>query len=142
MAAVRRWWRWGYPLAIALGIVFASSRTEVGGGPDIPGFDKVAHFGVFGALATAAVRLVPPRRAGWVLLAVSLFGATDEFHQSFTVGRSVELADWIADTLGAAVAVIAYTRWSAYRRLLEYPLGGRPKARIAVPPPESADSPA
>lgn len=84
------------------------------------GFDKVAHFGAFGLLATAAYRLVSRRAGVWVVLAVSLFGASDEWHQSFTAGRSVELADWIADTSGAAVAVLAYGLWQWYRNLLEY----------------------
>ncbi|MCX5731999.1 MAG: VanZ family protein, partial [Deltaproteobacteria bacterium] len=29
-------------------------------------------------------------------------GATDEFHQSFVPGRNADVADWMADTLGAA----------------------------------------
>ena len=50
------------------------------------------------------------------------FGVSDEVHQSFTPGRSMEIADWVADTLGATVAVLAYTRWTAYRQRLESPV--------------------
>ncbi|MFO1451098.1 MAG: VanZ family protein [Opitutaceae bacterium] len=116
---IRTHYRWCYPLAIAAAVVFGSSRSEIAG-PAVVGFDKVAHFGAFGLLATAAYRLVPRRAGVWVVLAVSLFGASDEWHQSFTAGRSVELADWIADTSGAAVAVLAYGLWQWYRNLLEY----------------------
>jgi VanZ family protein len=124
-----------------LGIVCASAQSEVPGGPEVPGFDKVVHFGVFGALATAAVRLVPGRHAGWVLVGVSLFGASDEWHQSFTAGRSVELADWIADALGATVAVLAYTRWAWYRALLEKRvLQVRPLPSVAAPAPPRPES--
>jgi len=79
---------------------------------------------VFGLLATMIFRLIPPgsrngRSALMVILAVSLFGLSDEFHQAYTPGRAVEFADWVADTLGAAVAVFAYWKWDAYRRILE-----------------------
>ncbi len=126
--------RWLYPLAIALAVVFGSSRSEVAG-PAVVGFDKVAHFGAFGLLATAVYRLVPRRAGIWVVLGVSLFGASDEWHQGFTVGRSVELADWVADTSGAIVAVIAYATWPWYRNLLEYKvLLFKKRRRVEKPP--------
>ncbi|MEY4487888.1 MAG: hypothetical protein RIQ79_396 [Verrucomicrobiota bacterium] len=108
----------------------ASSRSEVAGPPGIPHLDKIAHFSVFGLLASLVVR-APGFHRRWALAAValvSLFGITDEFHQSFTPGRSVEFGDWLADTLGAALAVALYVNWSAYRRLLEcrLPFGQRP----------------
>lgn len=100
------------------------------------GADKVAHFLAFGAVATGAVRLVERRRAIWVVLGVSLYGACDEWCQSFTAGRSVEFADWMADTLGALVAVCAYVFWPLYRRILETPLRfRRKKPRIENPAP-------
>ncbi len=63
-----------------------------------------------------------------VILAVSLFGLSDEFHQAYTPGRAVEFADWVADTLGAVVAVFAYWKWDAYRRILE--TGRRAKTEL------------
>jgi len=77
--------------------------------------DKLLHglaYTVLGAL------LVPGfRGAGWsarsaVLLAVALasvYGATDEFHQSFVPGRNADVLDWVADTLGAALGAAAAT---------------------------------
>jgi len=112
---------WLYPLGILLAIFLASGQTHVAG-PNVVGFDKVAHFFAFGSVATGAVRLVRRRFGWWVIVAVSLYGASDEWHQSFTVGRSVEFADWVADTLGATVAVTAYLTWPGYRGLLETPL--------------------
>jgi hypothetical protein len=44
--------------------------------------------------------------------------------------------DWIADTLGAALAVAVYTAWPWYRRLMEIPLSVR---RSRAVPAESAD---
>jgi len=39
------------------------------------------------------------------IAAASLFGASDECHQSFTPGRQADVFDWLADTLGACLAV-------------------------------------
>jgi VanZ family protein len=55
-------------------------------------------------------------------LVVSAFGASDEWHQSFVPGRFTDFWDWLADTLGAAIAVGLYTRWTSYRELLERPV--------------------
>jgi VanZ family protein len=110
---------------IAVLIFTASSRSAVAG-PRIPNFDKVVHFSVYGLLGTLACRA---GRGGagawWALVAVSAYGATDEWHQSFVPGRSSELGDWIADTAGAALAIMLYRRWHAYRALLERDLGRR-----------------
>jgi VanZ family protein len=113
-----------WPLAIAALIFFASSRSHVAS----PGFtqvdDKFAHFAVYGLLATLVCRLGEGRQvAFWTLLAVSAYGASDEWHQSFVPGRSTDVRDWIADTVGAAIAIGLYMRWTWYRRLLEMPLG-------------------
>ena len=125
------WTKWVWPLLLATTVVIASGRGQVAA-PDIIDFDKVAHFSIFGLLATLMVR-VEPRWQGWMaILIVSLFGLLDEWHQSFTPGRSVEIADWVADTLGALVAVTVYRHWSVNRAWLERPLGLR-KARVENP---------
>jgi len=116
----KRGWLW--PLAVALLIFAASSRSAVAG-PRLPHFDKVVHFSVYGLLATLLCRQGRGwRAAGWTLLAVSAYGATDEWHQFFVPGRSCEWGDWIADTTGAALAIGLYTGWERYRRWLERPL--------------------
>lgn len=115
-----------WPVLLALAI-FAASGTQRLAVPDL-GFqfskDKLAHFLVFGLLATSILR-TPKLHAGQLkqlILAAALasgYGAFDEFRQSLTPGRSVELADWFADTAGAIVAVIVYKRWALYRSVLE-----------------------
>lgn len=116
-----------WPLALAFGI-FLASGTQRLATPDL-GFqfskDKLAHFLVFGLLATATLRTPRFNALRWrdllaAALIASAYGACDEFRQSLTPGRSVELADWFADTLGAAVAVFVYAKWHGYRRLLEW----------------------
>eukprot|EP01035_Chromulina_nebulosa_P049365 gene49365-67042_t len=72
------------------------------------------------------------------VLAASADGVSDEWHQSVVPGRSVEVADWLADTLGAAVAVGLYAGVPAYRRLLEMPLGRKPvPPEVVVKAPEA-----
>jgi VanZ family protein len=112
-------------------IVFASSRSHIPG-PKIHNFDKVVHFGAFGLLATLVARVGPGwRGAVWGLVLTSAFGATDEWHQSFVPGRSCDFFDWVADTLGAAIAVACYARWVRYRNLLEWPLWSRGAKTVA-----------
>ncbi len=38
---------------------------------------------------------------------VALYGASDEYHQSFTPGRSEELKDWLFDVSSALVIMLA-----------------------------------
>jgi VanZ family protein len=64
-------------------------------------------YGVLGWLTARAVaRQVTSRRAmALAALAISLFGAADEWHQQFVPGRSADRADWLADTVGAALGI-------------------------------------
>ena len=124
--------RWLWPFAIAGLIFFASSQSKLAG-PSIPGIDKVVHFSVYGLLATFVVRLGNKPRSAWIaLVLVSAYGMSDEWHQSFTPGRSVELADWLADTSGAAMAIVMYRTWTAYRCWLEMPLARKRRIENAV----------
>lgn len=83
----------------------------------------MTHFSIYGLLATLVVRLGRSRGSAWfALFLVSAYGISDEWHQSFTPGRSVEFADWLADTFGAAVAILLYRNWTWYRTFLERPL--------------------
>ncbi|HEY8994889.1 MAG TPA: VanZ family protein [Lacunisphaera sp.] len=96
--------------------------------------DKIGHFIAYGALATAVVRHPSLNRwpwlgCWWAIVAASAYGMGDEFRQSLTHGiRSPDWHDWVADTLGAAVAVTLYLRWLWYRRLMETPLLKRRKS--------------
>ena len=113
---------WFWPVLLATAVFFASGRGTVAA-PNWIGIDKVAHFAVFGLLGILIARTQPQGRwwLGWVL--ASLYGAVDEWRQSFTPGRFVEVADWVADTVGAITAVAVYAKWTAARSLLEFQFG-------------------
>jgi len=130
-----------WAILVAAVIFLASSRSRVAA-PNVANVDKYAHFFVYGLLGTLLVRALGGwRGAAWAALALaSAYGVTDEFHQSFVPGRSCEVADWVADTSGAALAIGLYVLWARYRGLLEQPLGRKRRienrvatAKVAVP---------
>jgi VanZ family protein len=78
-------------------------------------------YGVLGLLAVRAARAEGTRGVRWrvalmVLIAISLFGAIDEFHQRFIPGRGMELGDWIADSCGALLGIAAFTLFTMSRQ--------------------------
>ena len=115
------------PLLLAAAIIAASSASRLAT-PDLGlnfSPDKIAHFLVFGLLATLLLRNPEFLHARWkgtlaAALIVALFGSIDEYRQSLTPGRAVEFIDWLADTLGAITAVAAYRCLPLYRGALEW----------------------
>jgi VanZ family protein len=103
-------WLWG-PVVAYMAVIFGLSATS---SPPMPSMvsDKVVHALVYGGLALVALRASAGGRltgitrvtsvAAWVIATV--YGASDEYHQSFVPGRSAEIADLVADALGAALA--------------------------------------
>lgn len=102
---------WLPPLLWAGVIVFSTSMPTSVMPRQISPYDKALHFSMYAVLAALLTRYVM-ERGSWRLLvlavvAVAAFGAVDEWHQRFIPGRSTELADWVADTLGGAVGTLA-----------------------------------
>jgi VanZ family protein len=84
---------------------------------------RLAHvlaFGLMGLLARWAFDGWP-RAALLAVLATSLFGVTDEFHQSFVPGRRAAIDDWALDTASAALAIYVFDllRRTRVRALLQ-----------------------
>jgi len=80
--------------------------------------DKIVHFMEFGLLCLMTCWLLSSVRI-WtngiykIILAVgitSLYGISDEFHQLFTPNRSVDVFDWMADTIGAVTAGLLWQK--------------------------------
>ena len=134
---------WLLPLAAAATIFWLSSRSAYPAGLVLaPPLDKLAHATVFGLLALAldgALRVQAPglpmyKRHLLVFLAVSLYGATDEWHQWFVPGRDCAVGDWAADTLGAALALAVASLPLVFTRRLK--AGSWRRGTPARPHPE------
>ena len=131
--------RWALVAAMAAFIFYMSSRTsgELGDGmiaqlkrvlndllngalgTEGDPMSVVAHFSeylVLGALLVNALRCHMPlsRALGLAILCASAYGITDEFHQLFVEGRYCDPADWLTDTLGAALG--SWLAWLALRK--------------------------
>jgi VanZ family protein len=140
----RGWKRLILPVAWMAAIFLASGQQKLPGPEGIPGFDKLAHLAAYGLLATLWARALnqpdrPWRTALIGCVIASVYGLTDEFHQSFTPGRSVEFADWVADTAGAALGVAVYCFWPAYRALMDRTLFGSMRGPAAEAAPFVAE---
>ncbi|MBF0294391.1 MAG: VanZ family protein [Magnetococcales bacterium] len=93
------------------GLIYLLSSME--GQPGVQLFenqDKVEHVIAFGAMACVAwwvLRLHPLFRRAWLWAwcYAAAYGAFDEWHQLFVPGRYADLADWMADAIGAALAI-------------------------------------
>lgn len=114
-------WTWGPAVAVMSAIFLLSSRQAL---PVPPGYDdKVAHAVAYGALALALLHGLTgawrqrPRlsHVGLAVLFATLYGVSDEVHQTFVPGRSMEALDVVADAVGAAGAAIAVWAWGILR---------------------------
>lgn len=105
-------WIWG-PVVVSMAAIFVLSGMSSPPAP-IKVSDKTEHFvgyGVLGAItarATAGATLSGltggAATTAWVV--ASLYGVSDEYHQSFVPGRTSDPADALADTAGAAAAIL------------------------------------
>lgn len=112
-------------LALAwMGLIFLLSHQ-----PSLPtpslfeGQDKLFHGLAYALLGSFYLGAVPrpwllARPQRWVVqvaLLATLYGLSDEFHQSFIPGRSAEVWDLLADgcgaLLGAALTGLLLVRW-------------------------------
>lgn len=115
---------WLPPLAWAAFIFYLSSgQLDIGdlGGSPLGGFmTNLAHPGAFGLFALLLIPMaqrVPhgwggrwtgltPEGALWVVVIASIYGFSDELHQSTVEGRDASLLDLISDAVGAFFVVL------------------------------------
>lgn len=100
--------------------------SSISNPPTVPGepSDKFIHGMLYAGLGSVSLRALIDRRwshitARRVVEAVLIsmaYGAFDEFHQSFVAGRQSDVADVVADSVGAAAAAVALWVWGILRR--------------------------
>jgi len=78
---------------------------------------RLAHLLVYGLMGVLAWWTFDglPRATLLAIAVTSLFGITDEWHQSFIPGRRSAIDDWLLDTAAAALAIFVVTRIRASR---------------------------
>jgi len=72
----------------------------------------VAYFGLTCLLAFVVLGYSrrPPYLYAVILLIVAVYGALDEFTQTFAVGRYADVGDWFCDLGGAVLGLAGYYR--------------------------------
>ena len=74
--------------------------------------DKIHHMGAYFIMAIFAWRFFSDYFDKSLVIIVasisfcSIYGLSDEWHQSYVPGRDADLLDWLADTIGASIAVL------------------------------------
>ncbi len=110
------------PVIMWMVVIFIGSsisRVPQVGGETIDGLvHRAVHmleFAVLGALllrATSNGRPVSKREIIITLVLIGLYGASDEFHQRFTPGRTSEASTVLFDVAGGALGVWVWQRWA------------------------------
>lgn len=114
------------PVLIVISSIFLLSHIPGDNlGFDSPeGSDKIFHAIAYGTLALTVIyavrtesdrRKTPLIKGLGIIIFCIIYGISDEFHQSFIAGRSVDWRDLAADTAGALLAVLGWWHWLYHR---------------------------
>ena len=115
-----RYLKYWAPPILYMVLIFAISSLEQ---PPLPtpkfewlSIDKIYHFieyGILSVLLTIALINAPPKwlPANWIWVTAALisilYGASDEWHQTFVPGRSATFSDFVSDAIGAIAGVVS-----------------------------------
>ncbi len=101
------------PAIIWAGFIFFLSSRQFSGLPLFPGADKIIHVCIYMVLGYFIARALTKghdvKKYQAIIIATLLagvYGLSDEFHQSFVPGRSVEILDMLSDFLGGLLGSI------------------------------------
>lgn len=114
-----RYWLPVYLYALAIFLSSHQSRLEM---PiKIIGLDKILHFIAYGVLAGLIYRACRSSRKIFIFqkayfisaIGSILYGFSDEFHQFYIPGRRTSEWDFMADALGAIVAIALILKFTS-----------------------------
>ncbi len=83
--------------------------------------DKINHAGAYFIMALLAWRCFrhficrPIIVFFLTVVFCSLYGFSDEWHQSFVEGRQSDVFDWVADTMGAILAMLSLRVYQIFK---------------------------
>jgi len=112
-------------------IFYLSSLSDVSvPGFEFPGADKAAHALIYGGLAATVWYGLKQSNEivkrglllGMPLLFALMYGLSDEYHQLYVPGRAFDWLDWLADGVGALMAVLALNYWDERRSTKRTPV--------------------
>lgn len=116
MKSLLRWkrlwltvWIFGMSLGLFLSLMLTTPRQEV-----IPHLDKLIHGSAYAMLAIFAICIFEQNSARYkAIIWLIVFGGLIELVQGYLpTGRSMEFADFIANTLGIGLGVFIARRWN------------------------------
>ncbi|MDP1990417.1 MAG: VanZ family protein [Syntrophales bacterium] len=110
---------YGVPVLVYAGLIFLLSSVPKFPDmfPSFSGFDKIAHFSeyyLFGCLIcrwllTEKSRFANRHALFLTILIGTLYGISDEWHQSFVPGRDASIWDAVVDALAVVTAAATYS---------------------------------
>lgn len=104
---------WGPPLAWMMVLFQSSSRSNIGLAGAVP--DWISHATAYLVLSGLLCRALAGGRkslstagAAFAILLATLYGISDEYHQSYVPGRTADAADVLKDAGGACLGALLY----------------------------------
>ena len=95
-------------------IYYLSSQSSIAAPMLFMHQDKLYHMGAYFIMGILTWRMFRHTKTPAIIKFLvslsfcSLYGISDEWHQSFVPGRDVDVLDWTADTLGAFFSLSLY----------------------------------
>jgi VanZ family protein len=134
---VKKFVKWWLPVVVWMSVIFFGSSIGnlplVGSKTSDQVVHRIAHlleFAVLGAVVLRAVtrdRLITKREIILTAIITALYGASDEFHQRFTPGRSSEGLSVLFDAAGGLIGAWVWRWWKSPNRRR---MGAVPNRRI------------
>lgn len=121
----KKWSLWLPVLLLCLAIFVQSCFPYADLGPSFHLKDKVLHMAVYGLLAVLVARACrlswPGRLSAVQLLLISvgfstLYGLSDEWHQTFVISRHGSTLDVLADFLGSLIGAAGYLSSTSFSK--------------------------
>jgi VanZ family protein len=108
-------------------VIFLVSSRDTSSLPLPYHTDKLVHFAEFGLFCLLTCWSLfsikaASRKIFNIVIAIgitSLYGVSDEFHQSFVPHRSMDILDWLTDTAGAVTAGFLWKKIASKPQTME-----------------------